>query len=120
VEESRGAEILAMFLGCLAFLAGDDEDPDARRVTERMQSLAEIKTGELGHHQVEKEGVWRMASAARSNPGPMPWRLTRAACVVARSPRRLPTKVMKQYGQFPSHNGHGLFLGVLASAFGSL
>ena len=56
-EEARSTEILAIFLGCHTSFAGDDEDPDARRVTERMQTLAEIKTGELGHHQVEKDGV---------------------------------------------------------------
>src|ERR1019366_3438926 len=47
LEESRGAEILAILLGSPASHAGDDEDPDARRVTKRMQTLAEIKTGEL-------------------------------------------------------------------------
>src|ERR1700733_7552619 len=59
-EEARGPEILAIFLGGHTSLAGDDEDLDVRCVTERMQTLAEIKTGELGHQQVEKDSVWLM------------------------------------------------------------
>ena len=58
LKVSHGTQICAVFLVFRILLSRDNKDQNRRRIAQGAKALAQFESGELRHHQVQKDCIW--------------------------------------------------------------